>query len=627
MNKLFSGRRLRFALPILGVFASLGVAWAVFVQPTEAGRDTTVLLEKMVVTDGTVVMNLDLGSAAAKVRPQTAQLRFNVAPDGFFTAMVANDEFRAMLPGSMPLGLQEAGTVPTRLQNSLGQLAVVAPEVLDSTGFGLVVRDASTGFPFFNLDRIEYAYTASARSIAITDARVLLSNEFAQELGRPALTDVGSVSISLNMRPIEITTMVNGEVASSEMPALREPEAGTRPGPDVVVGDLHEMGQNGSSGTQVGIQIGTVSCNYGQVNLNWFQNPSNDHPVIPQNVYRMSGGADNAQTMEQIGQSWVKHAFTALTQNVCGLGCNGVGGSQLGSGCSDPYSASLNGTPSLGSRALINPFTGFYPQNASANNNHTGHTHTGPIHRALVEQSDLNPTLNPGATYYAEGQYVTPHEYAWCQANPTQCNMFNNASYRRFTPSGTTSFSFSFNGATVREKAAIEAWTGATIVPFRPSTQDGMGMVGYKVTETSPGVWHYEYAVYNMNLERAIQSFGVPQGSGVTLTNVGFHAPPQHPGWAFDGTDGNAGFSSAPWTTSEQGGYMYWSTDPVAVSANANAIRWGTMYNFRFDSNKPPMLTHARLGFFKTGEPISVLVQAPQGGLATCSRVPQGNRC
>lgn len=152
-------------------------------------------------------------------------------------------------------------------------------------------------------------------------------------------------------------------------------------------------------------------------------------------------------------------------------------------------------------------------------------------------------------------------------------------------------------------------------------------MVGYKVTETSPGVWHYEYAVYNMNLERAIQSFGVPQGSGVTLTNVGFHAPPQHPGWAFDGTDGNAGFSSAPWTTSEQGGYMYWSTDPVAVSANANAIRWGTMYNFRFDSNKPPMLTHARLGFFKTGEPISVLVQAPQGGLATCSRVPQGNRC
>src|SRR5207244_3484407 len=29
------------------------------------------------------------------------------------------------------------------------------------------------------------------------------------------------------------------------------------------------------------------------------------------------------------------------------------------------------------------------------------------------------------------GQYVTPHEYAWCQANPGQCNMYNNVSYRQ----------------------------------------------------------------------------------------------------------------------------------------------------------------------------------------------------
>jgi hypothetical protein len=54
----------------------------------------------------------------------------------------------------------------------------------------------------------------------------------------------------------------------------------------------------------------------------------------------MSGGASNDERFEQIGQSQVKHAFTALTQNLCSLGCNGVGGSRLGSGCSDPYSAS-----------------------------------------------------------------------------------------------------------------------------------------------------------------------------------------------------------------------------------------------------------------------------------------------
>ena len=73
------------------------------------------------------------------------------------------------------------------------------------------------------------------------------------------------------------------------------------------------------------------------MDLDWFALPNNDHPVIPQNLYRMSGGASNNERFEQVGQSSVKHAFTALKQNVCGFGCNGVGGTHLGSGCSDPY--------------------------------------------------------------------------------------------------------------------------------------------------------------------------------------------------------------------------------------------------------------------------------------------------
>jgi hypothetical protein len=35
------------------------------------------------------------------------------------------------------------------------------------------------------------------------------------------------------------------------------------------------------------------------------------------------------------------------------------------------------------------------------------------------------------------------------------------------------------------------------------------------------------------------------------------------------------------------------------------------MYNFRFDSNRPPQLVNATIGFFKTGAPIVVQVQAP----------------
>ena len=329
----------------------------------------------------------------------------------------------------------------------------------------------------------------------------------------------------------------------------------------------------------------------------------------------MSGGATNDERFEQIGQSSVKHAFTALTQNLCGLGCNGTGGSQLGSGCSDPYSASLNSGPSLGSRAWINPFTGAYPRGDSATppNNHTGHTHTGPSHRILTEIADLSTTQNPGATYYAEGQYITPHEYAWCQANPTQCNMNNNVSHRRYNVTGTGSpFSFSPVGSTVRSKSAITAWTGASFSDFVPEPGvDGIGTIAYKVTNPSPGVWHYEYAVYNQNIDRGIQSFSIPIGAGVTLSNIGFHAPPQHPGWTFDGTVNNAGYSSTAWAQTQTGSAMTWSSETFAQNQNANAIRWGTLYNFRFDSNRPPTAGNATLGFFKTGSPMNVAVQVP----------------
>ena len=44
---------------------------------------------------------------------------------------------------------------------------------------------------------------------------------------------------------------------------------------------------------------------------------------------------------------------------------------------------------------------------------------------------------------------------------------------------------------------------------------------------------------------------------------------------------------------------------------NANAIRWGTLYNFRFDANRPPQTSSATIGFFKTGAPAMVEVQAP----------------
>ncbi len=586
----------------------------------KGSEGSTGTIEKMIVASGNVAMELNLnrinGIGSGVKESNSSVLRFDVARDSYFTAIAFNDDLRATLPGTMELVPRSSATLPARLNASFQNL------VIEKTAWGepyeFVVRDGKSGFVFFNIEGHEYNFDRVQHLLGIQSGRMLMSNEFAAELGRSsdAGAIVGQISLTVNMNPIEVTQVVDGEVESNVLPAQGNPDAGSTPGPDVVVGDLNGLAQFGSSsGTQVGLAVGTDSCNFGTVDLNWFQLPSNDHPVIPQNLYRMSGGANNDQTFEQIGQSSVKHAFTALTQNLCSLGCNGVGGTRLGSGCSDPYGASLNSGPGLGSRAWINPFNGFYPRGDSGTdpNSHAGHTHAGPTHRILTEISDLSTSQNPGATYYAEAQYITPHEYVWCQANPTQCNMYNNVSYRRYNVTGTGSpFTFSPAANTVRAKTAVSAWTGSTSNEIRPAPGvDGIGSVAYKVTNPSPGVWHYEYAIYNQNLDRAIQSFGVPMGTGVTITNVGFHAPPQQPGSAADGTVGSTGFSSTAWTQTQTSGAMTWSSETVAQNPNANAIRWGTMYNFRFDSNRPPQNMNATVGFFKTGSPISVMVQGP----------------
>ena len=240
-------------------------------------------------------------------------------------------------------------------------------------------------------------------------------------------------------------------------------------------------------GSQVGLGVATTSCNNGDQPVNFYAFPNTDHSFFPQNLYRMSGGADNTVRFEQIGQSWVKHTFGASEDDDCDLGCNTnncTQFSQLCPGCSDPYLADENGWYDLlGSRAWVNPFTGFFLSQPDPTN-HTGHAHDGVSHRVRVNVADLNTTLNAGATYFAEAQYLDPLEYTWCQTHPGQCNMYNNATYHQFLVNGTTSFfTFSPVGQAVRMEPAIKAWTGATVNQLEPDPgNDGIWFMGYKVT-------------------------------------------------------------------------------------------------------------------------------------------------
>src|SRR5213080_1619800 len=376
-------------------------------NPGKAGQSGT--LQKMIVENGSVTMDLDLnrlnGISFTPLKPVT--LQFAVAANSFFTILVFNDLLRGADQGSMALIPQSRNIsgFPTALSAAFNRLVIEKLPAGEASD--LAVRDGNSGFTFFYIEGHQYDYDAAAQLLGITGGNLRVSRAFANALGRSpdAGALVGKISIGAAVRPIEVQTIVNGETRSVVMPPLHGDAGGDTPtlvpGPDVIVGELPEMAQYGNDTVnhRVGLGIGTTSCNNGDQPLHWFALPNTDHPVIPQNFYRLSGGANNNDRFEQIGQSWLKHAFFALEDRDC-FSCNTNGcetGSHLCPGCSDPYSADLNGgQDGIGSRAWVNPFTGSFPSNA---NDHSGHNHDDVSHRIRVEANDLNPTLNQGATY------------------------------------------------------------------------------------------------------------------------------------------------------------------------------------------------------------------------------------
>ncbi|MBM3962580.1 MAG: hypothetical protein FJ306_11855, partial [Planctomycetes bacterium] len=378
-------------------------------------------------------------------------------------------------------------------------------------------------------------------------------------------------------------------------------------GPDVIVGDIPDVARY-TPGTFNGIQyasyaIGSTSCNIGTTQLQWQPNPSNKHPTIPQNFYRVKNGA-----IEQIGLSWCKHGFCALQENICGT-CTPAGSgcpTVLGVGCSDPYTASLNGAQNdLKSRGPVNPATG-----------HFSGTYTDPAaptgipssirERLAIARNDLDAAQNAGAVYFGECQYIHIDDAA---AN----NDDNNASYRRFTVgstwSSTQGYSLTPTGTTQRGLPAIYAWQSVhsdVSVKAVDVAGDGRFFVAYRAIDNGNGTWRYEYAVQNLNSDRAGGSFSVPVPAGVTVSNVGFKSPAYING---------EGYTNAAWTVTQANGMLTWTCEPN-TNANANALRWSTLYSFRFVADAPPVAGDVTLGLWKAasaGSPATAATVAAAG--------------
>src|SRR6059058_4092151 len=172
-------------------------------------------LQKMIVENGSVTLNLDLnglnGSDALITRPLT--LSFAAATNSFFSILVFNDLLRGPEPGSITLVPQVRPNplLPPALAAHLKQLVV--QKLPSDAAFDLAVRDGKTGFTFFNVEGDQYDYDANAQSLSITGGNLTVSQECANALGGPSDAGeiVGKISIGAAMQAIEVDQVVNGE--------------------------------------------------------------------------------------------------------------------------------------------------------------------------------------------------------------------------------------------------------------------------------------------------------------------------------------------------------------------------------------------------------------------------------
>jgi hypothetical protein len=459
-----------------------------------------------------------------------------------------------------------------------------------------------------------------------------------------------------------------------------------RAGPDVIVSQLGNTVAN--YGQDVGIPISafaveTVSCNIGNAALDWYESPdSNQHPVIHQGMFKLLD-----HRFQQVGMSWLKHGFYALNQNACGHNCTNVGGpgDRLFVGCSDPYVASLNGARVyLGPRWEVNPHTGSFPAN---------HTLPPDVnsqakipHRLQVHNYDLDLSANAGALYFVEGQYVHPDDAASENGN-------NNASYRRvmvtYTAPPTNRYNIVLQETTQVESPAIRAWkdTDPEVVETDAQVPDeGLFILAAKAIDQGDGFWRYEYAVQNLNSDRSGGLFAVPLPEGAIVdvdeNPPGFHDVDYHdgdgvgfrrPACAGGPQEGAActvdadcpestcecpgckcsagvnvgdacsvpadcpgafcrmrlNFDGTDWPATVELGVIRWATTPYEQDSNANALRWGTLYNFWFEANVPPDNTTVVLGLFKPGFPseIGIPTIGPRLTIIDCNENGVSDSC
>jgi hypothetical protein len=466
----------------------------------------------------------------------------------------------------------------------------------------LVLRSASSKLAFCELRNAMFDFRGRP-SLEVHYLNARITESWARAIGRPDLAGwvVGMAEVRAETERLSAT----GTAEPAPAPVFI---GGTL---DVSLGGLADIQQVAHVGTyptgRTAAAMSTTSCNVGTVDVPWLAPMQENHPVIHSALYRLLDGR-----LEQLGVSWMKHGFYALSLSDCTPCQHPSGGDFLGVGCSDTYDVFNNSDRNfLGPRSEVNAYTGTWECTGShfaggqpdCVQRHFGTVH-GPLdHRLGANDADL---ANPGATYYYEACYVVPGDQ----------NLGNNWGHRRCTMVWTGSvwaFLTPASGNPLVAGPALAGWD-ATATSVNVAPGDGQVLLSGTATPRGDGTYHYEYALMNLNSDRQIRSFSVPVRGVANISGIGFHD--------------NDPDAANDWQVTADGHTITWQTETYAQNPNANALVFGYLYNFRFDADAPPAALGVTLGLFKPGAGASVVATtaAPAASVAAVGDAPAAAR-
>lgn len=388
-------------------------------------------------------------------------------------------------------------------------------------------------------------------------------------------------------------------------------QSNVRPGTDVRLGQITNLrALNRTGGFPNGenaLSMNTTSCNVGSVEVPWESAMDEDHPFIGFLIVRESNGR-----LEQISNyAYVKHGFLAVTENFCGTCQNPMsGGTTLGINCSDTYTINSNGNNyHLGPAEEIDPWLGSW----SAQCSHFDRgmppvpppfdcdgfrsftqgqaSSLGPIgNRIRVLDQDLDVA---GAEYAYQAYYVVRGEPRDVRAN--------NIGWRATQPSWSGSkWNFS-NQTGLKNESILHSWAGADFDEVTNGFDDGRGAAAAVVTDLGGGLHHYEYALHNIDNQRAIGGVRIPLSPGTTVSQAGFRD--------IDTTVAN------DWTITQVG-------DELIVRTTNNPVLWNSIYNIWFDADTAPASGAVASEAFFAGagqDELAWSLPTPTGGCAGAS--------